>query len=90
MAEEYTQAIIELWTEENPEFEGKYVSFKDVAFEPKCVQKPHVPIWFCGDADAVLRRTALMPLAGFPSPPSPRIFPHESTSSSRNRTTTAS
>ena len=36
MAEEYTQAIIELWTKENPEFEGKYVSFKDVAFEPKC------------------------------------------------------
>lgn len=58
MAEEYTQAIIELWTKENPEFEGKYVSFKDVAFEPKCVQNPHVPIWFGGEADAVLRRTA--------------------------------
>ena len=57
MAEEYTQAIIELWTKENPEFEGKYVSFKDVAFEPKCVQKPHLPIWFGGDADAVLART---------------------------------
>lgn len=55
-AEEYTQAIIELWTKENPEFEGKYVSFKDVAFEPKCVQAPHVPIWFGGDADAVLKR----------------------------------
>jgi probable F420-dependent oxidoreductase len=56
MAEEYTRAIIELWTQENPEFEGKYVSFKDVAFEPKPVQKPHVPIWFGGDADAVLKR----------------------------------
>jgi probable F420-dependent oxidoreductase len=58
MSEEYTQAIIELWTKENPEFEGKYVSFKDVAFEPKPVQKPHIPIWFGGDADAVLKRTA--------------------------------
>jgi len=56
-AEEYTQAIIELWTKENPEFEGKYVSFKDVAFEPKPVQKPHIPIWFGGDADPVLKRT---------------------------------
>lgn len=58
MAEEYIQAIIELWTQENPEFEGKYVSFRGVAFEPKPVQKPHLPIWFGGDAKPVLRRTA--------------------------------
>jgi probable F420-dependent oxidoreductase len=58
MTDEYVQAIIELWTKDEPEFEGKYVSFKDVAFEPKPVQKPHLPVWFGGDADAVLRRTA--------------------------------
>ena len=58
IAEEYTQAIIELWTSEDPQFEGKYVSFKDLLFEPRCVQKPHLPIWFGGDADAVLKRTA--------------------------------
>lgn len=57
-SEEYIQAIIELWTKENPEFEGKFVSFRDVAFEPKPVQKPHVPIWFGGDADPVLKRVA--------------------------------
>ncbi|MFC5746277.1 TIGR03619 family F420-dependent LLM class oxidoreductase [Actinomadura rugatobispora] len=56
MSEEYVQAIIELWTKEEPEFEGRYVSFRDVAFEPKPVQSPHVPVWFGGDADAVLRR----------------------------------
>lgn len=58
MSEEYIQAIIELWTKDDPEFDGKYVSFRDVAFEPKPVQKPHPPVWFGGDADAVLRRTA--------------------------------
>jgi probable F420-dependent oxidoreductase len=58
MADEYTQAMIALWTQDRPEFEGKYVSFRDVAFEPKGVQRPHVPIWYGGDADAVLRRTA--------------------------------
>lgn len=58
MADEYIRAIIKLWTSDTPEFEGKYVSFKDVAFEPKPVQKPHIPIWFGGDADAVLKRTA--------------------------------
>lgn len=58
MSEEYIQAIIELWTREDPVFEGKYVSFRDVAFEPKPFQKPHLPIWMGGDADAVLKRTA--------------------------------
>jgi probable F420-dependent oxidoreductase len=58
MADEYLEAIIELWTSETPTYDGKYVSFRDVAFAPKPVQKPHVPIWIGGDADAVLRRTA--------------------------------
>lgn len=58
MSEEYIQAIIELWTKEKPEFEGKYVSFRDITFEPKCFQKPHLPIWFGGDADPVLQRIA--------------------------------
>jgi probable F420-dependent oxidoreductase len=58
MSEEYLAAIIELWTKDSPCFEGKYVSFRDVAFEPKPFQKPHLPIWMGGDADVVLRRAA--------------------------------
>jgi probable F420-dependent oxidoreductase len=75
IAEEYTRAIIELWTEENPEFEGKYVSFKDVAFEPKPVQKPHVPIWFGGGADAVLKRVARYGTGWWPFLVRPEDFP---------------
>lgn len=58
MADEYLAAMIELWTKEKPAFEGRYVSFKHVAFEPKPVQKPHLPIWMGGDADAALKRAA--------------------------------
>jgi probable F420-dependent oxidoreductase len=58
MSDEYLAAIIELWTKDSPVFEGKYVSFQNVAFEPKPVQKPHLPIWMGGDSDAALRRTA--------------------------------
>lgn len=58
IADEYLAALIELWTSESPRFEGRYVSFRDVAFEPKPVQKPHLPIWIGGDADAALRRAA--------------------------------
>ena len=75
IAEEYTQAIIELWTKENPEFEGKYVSFKDVAFEPKCVQTPHLPIWFGGDAEAVLKRVARYGNGWWPFLTKPEDFP---------------
>ena len=58
MAEEYLAAIVELWTSDSPSFEGEYVSFNDVAFEPKPFQKPHLPIWMGGDADPVLKRAA--------------------------------
>jgi probable F420-dependent oxidoreductase len=58
ISEEYLAAIVELWTKDSPCFEGKYVSFKDVAFEPKPVQKPYLPIWMGGDAEPVLKRAA--------------------------------
>ncbi len=34
IADEYLAAIIELWTSDTPQFEGRYVSFDDIAFEP--------------------------------------------------------
>ena len=58
ICDEYVQAMIALWTEESPVFEGKYVSFRDVRFAPKPVQRPHLPLWFGGDAEAPLRRIA--------------------------------
>lgn len=38
IADEYLAAIVELWTSDAPTFEGRYVSFADIAFEPKPVQ----------------------------------------------------
>lgn len=58
MADEYLAAMVELWTSESPCFAGKYVSFDAIAFEPKPVQRPHLPIWIAGDADAALKRAA--------------------------------
>jgi probable F420-dependent oxidoreductase len=48
ITDEYLRAMRILWTEERPRFEGKYASFSDIVFEPKCVQTPHVPIWIGG------------------------------------------
>jgi probable F420-dependent oxidoreductase len=45
---EYLRAMKILWTEDKPRFEGRHVSFRDIVFEPKCKQQPHVPIWIAG------------------------------------------
>jgi probable F420-dependent oxidoreductase len=58
IADEYVEAIKVLWTQDVAEFQGRYVSFKDVVFDPKPHQKPHLPVWFGGDADPMLRRIA--------------------------------
>jgi len=58
IADEYLGAMVELWTNESPRFSGKYVSFDRIAFAPKPVQRPHLPIWIAGDADAALKRAA--------------------------------
>jgi probable F420-dependent oxidoreductase len=48
ITDEYLRAMKILWTEERPRFEGRYCRFSDVIFEPKCRQKPHVPVWIGG------------------------------------------
>lgn len=75
--EEYVQAMIALWTQESPEFEGRWVSFRDVAFEPKCIQTPHLPIWFGGDADPVLRRTGRYASGWWPFLTKPEQIPEK-------------
>jgi len=75
IADEYLAAIVELWTSDSPEFDGKYVSFKDVTFEPKPVQKPHLPIWIGGDAEPMLKRAARYASGWFPWLTSPADIP---------------
>lgn len=75
MADEYLSAIIELWTSESPRFEGKYVTFDDVAFQPKPVQQPHIPIWIGGDADRALQRAARFSCGWMPFLTQPDQFP---------------
>ncbi|OBK76509.1 TIGR03619 family F420-dependent LLM class oxidoreductase [Mycobacterium sp. 1164985.4] len=75
IADEYLRAIIELWTSDEPAFDGAYVSFRDVVFEPKPVQKPHPPIWFGGDADAMLKRVARYGSGWFPWLTKPEDIP---------------
>src|SRR3984885_15547153 len=57
VTDEYLLACRELWTNVDPHFDGKYVKFANVFFQPRPVQNP-VPIWVGGESGPALRRTA--------------------------------
>ena len=71
---EYLLAFKELWTSDNPAFDGKYYRFSDIAFLPKPVQKPHPPIWVGGQSRPAIRRAAELgngwhPVGAIPAAP---------------------
>ncbi len=55
---EYLKAMKLLWTEEEPEFKGEFLSFPKVRMYPKPVQKPYPPIIFGGESTPALKRIA--------------------------------
>ncbi len=74
VTDEYLEAFIELWTKDDPKFEGKYVSFSDITFLPKPVQKPYPPIWIGGQSKPAIRRAARLgdawhPVGAIPATP---------------------
>ena len=70
---EYLLAFKELWTQEDPSFQGKYCSFANIRFEPKPVQKPHPPIWVGGESGPALRRAAALGDVWHPIGSNPRF-----------------
>jgi alkanesulfonate monooxygenase SsuD/methylene tetrahydromethanopterin reductase-like flavin-dependent oxidoreductase (luciferase family) len=60
LSDEYIAAFKTLWTQDQPEFRGQYVRFENIAFEPKPVQKPHIPIWIGGNSKRAIRRAVAL------------------------------
>jgi len=58
LTDEYIRAMKELWTSPEPSFQGRYVQFDNIVFEPKPVQKPHPPIFVGGNSRPAMRRAA--------------------------------
>jgi probable F420-dependent oxidoreductase len=58
VTDEYVRAMQVLWAEDRPTFDGEFVQFSDITFEPKSVQQPHPPLWFGGRSLVSLRRAA--------------------------------
>jgi probable F420-dependent oxidoreductase len=56
--DEYLAAMRTLWTEPEPSFEGRFVSFAGVYQQPPPVQRPYPPIVVGGHSEAACRRAA--------------------------------
>jgi probable F420-dependent oxidoreductase len=74
VTDEYIHAFRELWTQDNPSFDGKYCKFGDIVFIPKPVQQPSIPIWIGGHSKQAIRRAARLgdgwhPIGGVPTIP---------------------
>ena len=72
--DEYLRAFKELWSSENPTFDGKYCHFSDIQFLPKPLQTPHPPIWVGGQSKPAIRRAAQLgngwhPVGAIPAVP---------------------
>ncbi len=55
---EYLRLFKELWTKEEPEFQGEYYQLSGAGFLPKPLQQPHPPIWIGGHTGPAIRRAA--------------------------------
>ena len=64
----------ELWTKEDPSFQGKYHSVSGMKFTPKPEQKPHIPIIIGGTSKAAIRRAAQTGTVWHPTALAPDIL----------------
>ncbi|MEW6269559.1 MAG: LLM class F420-dependent oxidoreductase [Thermodesulfobacteriota bacterium] len=53
---DYLQAMLALWTQAEPSYEGRFVRFRGVQAFPRPVQKPHPPIVIGGHTPEAFRR----------------------------------
>ena len=56
ITDEAIAVMKELWTQEDPSFQGRYHSFSGMKFSPKPLQKPHIPLLIGGVSRAAIRR----------------------------------
>lgn len=53
---EYLQAMQAVWTQEQPAYKGRFVSFSAIQAKPQPVQKPHPPVVIGGHTKEAFRR----------------------------------
>jgi probable F420-dependent oxidoreductase len=72
VTDEYIRVFRELWSADEPRFDGDYARFSNIGFLPKPIQKPHPPIWTGGESGPALRRAGLLADGWYPIGGNPR------------------
>ncbi len=88
VTDEYIEAFKSLWTEPSPSYQGEFVAFNDIIFEPKPAQVPHPPIWIGGESLPAIRRAVRHGAAWYPATANPK-FPMADIEGIRARIATA-
>jgi probable F420-dependent oxidoreductase len=66
ISDEQLEILKRLWNEERISYEGRFYRFHDLAFYPKPLKQPHMPLWIGGEGLAARRRAARYGDAWFP------------------------
>jgi len=73
VTDDYLRAFKQLWTQDDPRFDGAHARFSDIAFLPKPIQQPHPPLWIGGESPAALRRAVALGDAWYPIGSNPQF-----------------
>ena len=60
VTDEYIRYLREVWTNDRPEFQGRFFKISGLSVWPKPLQKPTIPIWVGGTAPSAMRRAAAL------------------------------
>jgi probable F420-dependent oxidoreductase len=66
LSDEQLDLLKVLWRDEHAKFSGRHYRFDDIAFSPKPLQKPRIPIWVGGEGKRAQRRAGEYGDAWFP------------------------
>ena len=66
LSDEQLRLLQVLWKEERIRFEGRHYRVDDIAFQPKPLQQPRIPVWVGGEGVRAQRRAARYGDAWFP------------------------
>ena len=58
--EEYLEAMISLWTKDDPTYTGELYQVGNIACYPKPLQQPYPPLWIGGNTTPALKRAGRM------------------------------
>jgi probable F420-dependent oxidoreductase len=66
LSDEQLDLVKVLWEQERARFSGRHYRFEEIAFAPKPLQKPRIPIWVGGEGKRAQRRAGERGDAWFP------------------------